>query len=78
MPPFSTSVYVLVAVVLTVNIRCNPCIPGLSLPGVPLVISPISQCANDTTFILSSDDSIKSVFDTYSLFENWDWDELSK
>ena len=38
--PLSPLSYVLVAEVLAVNIRCNPRIPGLSLPGVPLVVSP--------------------------------------
>ena len=53
------------------NIRCNPSysIPGLSLPRVSLVVSPISQYADDTTFILSTDDSVKPVLDSYFLFE---------
>ena len=51
------------------NIRCNPRIPGLCLPGVPLVVSPVHQYADDTTLILSTDDSNKAVFDIYSLFE---------
>ena len=51
------------------NIRCNPRIPGLSVPGVPLVVSRVHQYADDTTFILSTDDSIKAVLDIYSLFE---------
>ena len=46
-----------------------PGIPGLCLPGVPLVVSPVHQYADDTTLILSTDDSIKAVFDIYSLFE---------
>ena len=51
------------------NIRCNPRIPGLCLPGVPLVVSPVHQYADDTTLILSTIDSIKAVFDSFSLFE---------
>ena len=55
----------LVAEVLAVNIRCNPAgIPGLSLPGVPMVVSPVHQYVDDTTFILLTDDSIKAVLDT--------------
>ena len=65
----SPLLYVLVAEVLAANIRCNPRIAGLSLPGVPLVVSPVHQYADDTTFILSTDDSIKAVLDIYSLFE---------
>ena len=49
--------------------RCNPRIPGLCLPGVPLVVSPVHQYADDNTLILSTDDSIKAVFDIYSLIE---------
>lgn len=61
----------LVAEVPAVNIRCNPRIPkpGLSLPGVTSLASPIFQYADDTTLILSTDDSIKDALDTYSLFE---------
>ena len=67
--PLSPLLYVLVAEPLAVNIRCNPRIPGLCLPGVPLVVSPVHQYADDTMLILSTDDSIKAVFDIYSLFE---------
>ena len=67
--PLSPLLYVLVAETLAVNIRCNPRIPGLCLPGVPWVVSPVHQYADDTTLILSTDDSIKAVFDIYSLFE---------
>ena len=35
--------------------RCNPRIPGLSLS---LVVSPVHRYADDTTFILSTDNSI--------------------
>ena len=67
--PLSPLLYVLVAETLAVNIRCNPRILGLCLPGVPLVVSPVHQYADDTTLILSTDDSIKAVFDIYSMFE---------
>ena len=66
--PLSPLLYVLVSEVLAVNIRCNPRVSGLSFPGsAPL--SPISQYADDTSLILTSDDSIKAVFETYALFE---------
>ena len=51
------------------NIRCNPPIPGLSLLGVSLVVSPVHRHADDTTSILSTDDSIKAVLDIYYLSE---------
>ena len=60
--------YVLVSEVLAVNIRCNRRISGVCLPG-PSMLSPISQNADDTSLILSSDDAIKAVFESYALFE---------
>ena len=56
--PLSPLLYVLVSEVLAVNIRWNPRISGLSLPGQP-PLSPISQYADDTSLILSSNDAIK-------------------
>lgn len=67
--PLSPLLYVLVSEVLAVNIRANPRIIGLSLPGVPDPLSPISQYADDTSFVVCSDDSIVAIFETYSLFE---------
>ena len=51
-----------------VNIRSNPRISGLSLPDGP-PLSPISKYADDTSLILSSDDSIRATFETYDLYE---------
>ena len=51
------------------NIRCNARIPGFYLTGVPFVVSPLHQYADDTTLILSRNDSIKAVFNIYSLFK---------
>ena len=58
--PLSRLLYVLVSEVLAANIRCNPRISGLCLPGFP-PLSPISQYEDDTTFILTSDVAIKAV-----------------
>ena len=66
--PLSPLLYVLVSEVLAVNIRSNPRISGLCLPGAP-VLSPISQYADDTSLILTSDDAIVAAFETYALFE---------
>ena len=66
--PLSPLLYVLVSEVLAVNIRCNPRISGLSLPGSPPLL-PISQYTDDTSLILSSDESIKATFETYDLYE---------
>ena len=66
--PLSPLLYVLVSEVLAVNIRCNPRISGLCLPGA-LPRSPISQYADNTSLILTLDDAIVAVFETYALFE---------
>ena len=66
--PLLPLLYVLVSKVLAVNICCNPRISGFCLPGA-LPLSPISQYADDTSLILTSDDAIVAVFETYALFE---------
>ena len=67
--PLSPLLYVLVAEVLACNIRANPRITGLSLPGSMSPLPVISQYAGDTSLVVTSDDSITATFDTYSLFE---------
>ena len=67
--PLSPLLYVLVSEVLAANIRANPRIIGLSLPGAPAPLSPISQYADDTSLIVCSDDSIVASFETYARFE---------
>ena len=66
--PLSPLLYVLVSEVLAANIRSNPRIPGLCLPN-STVVSPISQYADDTSLICTSDGAIKAVFETYASFE---------
>ena len=67
--PLSPFLYVLVAEVLACNIRANPCIVGISLPGSVSPLPVISQYVDDTSLVIITDDSIKATFDTYSLFE---------
>ena len=67
--PLSPLLYVLVSEVLPVNIRANPRITGLSIPGSQAPLSPISQYAGDTSLIGNSNDASLTVFDTYSRFE---------
>ena len=67
--PLSPLLYVLVAEVLAFNIRVNPRIIGLSLPGSMSPLPVISQYVDDTSLVVTSDDSITATFDTYSLFE---------
>ncbi|PFX30003.1 Transposon TX1 uncharacterized 149 kDa protein [Stylophora pistillata] len=66
--PLSPLLYVLVSEVLACNIRAYPRICGLNLPGCPPV-SPISQYADDTSLILTSDDAIRAALEIYTLFE---------
>jgi len=75
--PLSPLLYVLVAEVLAAGIRANPRIKGLSLPGAPRPLSPLSQYADDTSLVVSSDDSIAAVFDTYSLYERGSGSKLN-
>ena len=67
--PLSPLLYVLVAEVFAVNLRSNPRIQGITFPGVASV-SPIIQYADDTSLVLSSDDSIKAAFEAFALLEN--------
>lgn len=53
--PLFPLLYVLVSEVLAVNIRANPAITGLSLPGASARLSPIRQYADDTSLIVGSD-----------------------
>ena len=67
--PLSALLYVLYVEVLACNIRANPSISGLVLPGEPEPLPVISQYADDTTMVAVSDQAITAVFTTYSLFE---------
>ena len=67
--PLSPLLYVLVAEVLACNIRANPRIKGLCLPGQSDAISPISQYADDTSLVVCSDDAISACFNVYDVYE---------
>ena len=75
--PLSPLLYVLVSEVLAVNIRANPLIKGLSLPGVSQPLSPISQYADDTSLVVCSDPAICAVFQTYDLYERGSGSKLN-
>ena len=62
--PLSPLLYVLYSEVLACNIRSNSRIKGLSIPGPLITLSPICQYADDTSLVVTSDDSIRAVFDT--------------
>lgn len=67
--PLSPLLYVLVSEVLAVNIRTNPRIEGLTLPGSSSALSPISQYADDTSFVVVTDESISAIFEVYNVYE---------
>ena len=75
--PLSPLLYVLVSEVLAVNIRANPRIRGLSLPGTQDPLPPISQYADDTSLIVTSDDAIQASFETYSIYEKGSGSKLN-
>lgn len=75
--PLSPLLYVLVVEVLVFNIQANPQIRGLTLPGSESPLPCISQYADHTSLVVTSDVSIKGVFNTYSLFERGSGSKLN-
>ena len=67
--PLSPLLYVLVVEVLLCNIRSNPLISGLVLPGSFSSLPCVSAYADDTSLVISSDRAFSEVFDVYSLYE---------
>ena len=67
--PLSPLLYVLSIEVLAANLRANPLIQGIRLPGVPDPLPTLSLYADDTSVICTSDGAICAVFDTYGSFE---------
>lgn len=67
---------VLYAKVLACTIHSNPSITGLVIPGMaPLPV--VSQYADDTSLIMTTDSSIEAVFDSYSLCEKGSGSKLN-
>ena len=67
--PLSPLLYVMVAEVLASNIRSHPDISGLSLPGSAVPFPPLSQYADDTSVVVTTDDAITATFEVYDLYE---------
>ena len=67
--PLSPLLYVLSMEVLAVNLRANPSIPGLRLPGIAHPLPILSLYADDTSVISTSDSATLAVFSTYRKFE---------
>lgn len=75
--PLSPLLYVLVSEVLARNIRANPRIEGLCLPGSSDPLSLISQYADDTSLVVCSDDAIRASFEVYSVYERGSGSKLN-
>ena len=75
--PLSPLLYVLYAEVLACNIRSNPVITGLSLLGSPTPLPVLSQYADDTSVIVTSDAAIVATFATYRAFERGSGSKLN-
>ena len=75
--PLSPLLYALVFEVLAVNIRANPRIRGLSLSGIQDPLPPMSQYADDTSLIVTSNDAIEASLETYSIYEKGSGSKLN-
>ena len=67
--PLSPLLYVPYGEVLACNVRSNPAITGLCLPGSPTPLPVLSQYADDTSVIVTSNAVIFVAFATYKTFE---------
>ena len=76
--PLSPLLYVLYADVLACTIRAKPTVKGVQLPGAASALPVLSQNADDTSLVLSSDQSIRSTFSSYSLFESGSGSKLNQ
>ena len=73
----SMPLYVLTAETMAINIRENPRIHGLLPPGSQEELK-LSQYADDTTLLLSDDQSINEVFNTFVLYERASGAKINK
>ena len=65
----SPLLYVLVVEALACNIRANPSIRGLCLPGFSAPLPCVSLYADDTSLIVCSDVWILAIFSVFSYYE---------
>ena len=68
--PLSALLYVLVAEVLACSIRASPRIRGLPLPTDPGQQVVISQYADDTSIVCTTNEAITATFEVYDLYES--------
>lgn len=67
--PLSPLLYVLVAKTLAATLKACPRIKGLSLPAPLPSPSFLFQYADDTSILVTTDDSILAVFDVFDCYE---------
>ena len=67
--PLSAPLYVLIAESLACKLRASPLLSGLPLPSPDFENALVSQYADDTTLLCTSDDEIKEVFSIYDDYE---------
>lgn len=65
----SPLLYDMVAEFLACNTCCHPDISGLTLPGSSVSLPPLSQYADDTSVVVTSNAAITATFDVYDLYE---------
>lgn len=73
----SPPLYVLYAEVLACAIHANPPISALTLPGCSTPLPVISQYADDTSLVVTSDQSLIEVFRSYAVFERGSGSKLN-
>jgi hypothetical protein len=64
--PLSAPLYVLLSESLACKIRASPILHGLVLPSTAFENALISQYADDTSLLCTSDDEIREVFSIYA------------
>ena len=55
--------------VLAANVRANPVIEGIRLPGLSYLLPVLSLYADNTSAVVSSDPAIIAVVETHASFE---------
>ena len=73
----SMPLYVLTAETMACNIRANPRIHGIRPPDSEEELK-LSQYADDTTLLLSDDESIDEAFNTFDLYERTSGAKINK
>ena len=63
---------------LACTIRASPTVKGVTLPGAASALPVLSQYADGTSLVLSSDQSIRSTFSSYFMFESGSGSKLNQ